>query len=260
MVIGMEGLKYFFSFINAVPPRFATPAFSVRHLEVLSFFIAVYTVLTVIFKDKSEKVRSIYVLVVAFLLLFFNIVNELWLVLIGHFGVMTELPLQLCGTMYIIIPLMVLSRNRILMEFVYACGMPGAFFAMLTPDTQGYYFISWGFLIFIVIHSLIVYVPLFMLITSEFRPRFHNLHKVARLFFSLVILDLIIDHLLGSNYLYLTKAPEGTLLETFASWVGAPGYIFIAIFVVVIVWIALYLPWELFYRAQRRQVLGMEQT
>jgi hypothetical integral membrane protein (TIGR02206 family) len=144
------------------------------------------------------------------------------------------------------------------MEFVYACGMPGAFFAMLTPDTQGYYFISWGFLIFIVIHSLIVYVPVFMLITGEFRPRFYNLYKVAGLFFSLVAVDFIVDRLLASNYLYLRKAPEGTLLETFSSWVGTPGYMLPAIFVVVIVWIALYLPWELFYRAQRQQVLGIE--
>lgn len=258
MVIGIEGLKYFFSFINAVPPRLATPAFSVRHLSILSFFIVVYTVLTVIFKNKTQKVRSAYVLVVALLLPFFNMVNELWLVSIRHFTVMTELPLQLCGTMYIIIPLMVLSQNRILMEFVYACGMPGAFLAMLTPNIQGYYFISWGFLIFIVIHSLIVYVPMFMLISDEFRPRLYNLHKVASLFFCLVILDFIVDHRLGSNYLYLRWAPEGTLLETFASWVGTPGYIFIEIFVVVIVWTALYLPWELFYRARRRQVLGLE--
>lgn len=258
MVLGIEGLKYFFSFVNEVPARFGTPAFSVKHLAILSFFIALYTVLTIIFKDKNEKVRSTYVLVVAFLLPFFNFVNELWLALVGHCGVMTELPLQLCGTMYIIIPLMVLSRNRTLMEFVYACGMPGAFLAILTPDTQGYYFISWGYMIFIVIHSLIVYVPLFMLITGELRPRFHNLYKAAGLFFSLVILDLIVDRLLGSNYLYLRQAPKGTLLETFASWAGTPGYMFIATFVVVIAWIALYLPWELFYRAQRRQVLAME--
>jgi len=225
---------------------------------ILYFFIAIYTVLTVIFKDKSKKVRSLYIRVVAFLLVFFNIANALWLARIGHFGVMTELPLQLCGTMYIIIPLMVLSRSRILMEFVYACGMPGAFFAMLTPHIQGYYFISWGFLMFMVTHSLIVYVPLFMLITGEFTPRSRSLYKVASLFFSLVLLDFIVDHRLGSNYLYLTKAPEGTLLATFASWVGSPGYIFIATFVVLVVWIALYLPWELFYRTQQQQVLIME--
>jgi hypothetical integral membrane protein (TIGR02206 family) len=184
--------------------------------------------------------------------------NELWLILTGHFGIMTELPLQLCGTMYIIIPLMVLSRNRVLMEFVYACGMPGAFFAMLTPDTQGYYFVSWGFLIFIVIHSLIVYIPLFMLITGEFRPRIANLYKVSTMFFSLVFADLIVDHLIGSNYLYMLKAPEGTLLDVFASWAGSPGYIYIAIGVVIIAWLALYLPWELVYRLQRRQVWGMD--
>ncbi len=254
----MEGLKYFFSFDNVVPRQFGTPAFSTRHLTILFFFLTVYTLLTIAFKDKNEKVRSRYVLVLAFLLPFFNIVNELWLFLVRHFGVMTELPLQLCGTMYIVIPLMVLSRNRILMEFVYACGMPGAFLAMLTPDTQGYYFVSWGFLIFIVTHSLIVYVPLFMLITGEFKPQIRNLYKISGLFSSLIIIDLVVDHLLGSNYLYLLKPPEGTLLEVFASWVGSPGYIFIAILVVFIVWIALYLPWELFYRLKQQKTLGME--
>ncbi len=201
-MISIEGLAYFFSFINAVPPRFATPAFSIRHLFILCLFILVYTGLTLIFKEKNKTVQFMFMFIIAFLLPIFNILNELWLFLIGHFGVLTELPLQLCGTMYLIIPLMVLSRNRTLMEFVYACGMPGAFFAMLTPDTQGYYFISWGFLIFIVIHSLIVYVPLFMLITGEFRPRICNLYKVACLFFSLIILDLIVDRTCVMQLLY----------------------------------------------------------
>jgi hypothetical integral membrane protein (TIGR02206 family) len=254
VVFDIEGLKYFFSFVNAVPPQFATPAFSVKHLAVLSFFTVVYAALTLIFKNQNRQARTTFVMVVAFLLPFFNLVNELWLIWVRHFGVMTELPLQLCGTMYIIIPLMVLSRSRLLMEFVYACGMPGAFFAMFTPDTQGYYFISWGFLMFFVIHSLIVYVPLFMLITGEFRPQLHNLYRVAGLFFSLVTLDFIVDRLLGSNYLYLRKAPEGTLLQTFSSWVGTPGYMLPAICLVIIVWIALYLPWEL----QRQRVLSIE--
>lgn len=258
MVADMEGLKYFFSFINAVPPRFATPAFSVRHLAVMLFFIAVYSALTVIFKNKSKKVRSTFLLVLAIALLFFNVVNELWLDLIGHFTITTELPLQLCGTMYIIIPLMILSRKHILMEFVYACGMPGAFLAMLTPGVQGYYVISWGFLIYFVIHSLIVYVPVFMLITGEFRPRLQNLYKVSVLFFALVVLDFIVDRALGSNYLYLKEAPPGTLLAIFASWAGTPGYMLITTFVVVIVWIALYLPWALVTITQRRQALGME--
>lgn len=254
MVEEIEGLKYFFTFITNVPRQFATPVLSIRHITVLLFFFLIFGGLTVGFKNKKKSVRRTYILVVACMLFVAAMAEEVWLLSIGHFTFMTELPLQLCGTMYVIIPLTVITQNRTLMEFVYSCGMPGAFLALLTPTIQGYYFISFGYLIFMFIHTLIVYVPVFLLVTGELKPQLRSLHKSAGIFFFLVILDFVVDRVLGSNYLYLNWAPNGTLLATFAKWVGTPEYIFLALVAVPIVWTALYLPWELYYRAKQQPV------
>lgn len=249
----MEGFQYFFSYMTGVPPQLATPTLSLRHLAVLSFFLCLYITLTILFRNKGPKTRQRYILVLALLLPFFSMLNDVWLVLIGHFSPQSDLPLQLCGVMCLVIPIMVLSRNRVLMEFAYACGMPGALLAMLSPRIQGYYFISWGYLMFMIIHSLIVYVPLFMVITGDLRPRFRNLGKVASLFFGLAILDFFVNQQLSSDYLYLRWAPEGTLLDTFAAWVGSPGYLLVSFVLVATVWLSLYLPWGKFHR--RREVV-----
>ena len=230
----MDGLQYFFSASKNVPDQYHTGTFTPKHFLAIGVVLVIMTVLTLIFKNKSEKTRRIFIIVCAFLIPTIQACNLIWLSSIGEASIKTDLPLHLCGVMYVVIPVMVLTKNKYLKEFVYACGMPGALMAILTPDSGDYFIISYGYLQFMLIHMFIFYVPFFMTLTKEIQPRLKHIYRAVIPFLTLAVIDLIVDLAIGggTNYLFLIIPSKGTLFENFAQWV--PGHWYLALGALVV--------------------------
>ena len=159
-----------------------------------------------------------------------------------EFNIKTGLPFHLCSISLFTYPLAVFTRNKIFRNFIYAVNMPGALFALITPDIGNSPMISFYFLHLIIAHTFIVLIPLYMVSCGFFRPDFKTLPGVALMFLVTMIPALLLNRFIGSNYYFVNGPVSGTLTGQLAEWVGEDAYLLPMVGMLAAVWALLYAP------------------
>ena len=162
-----------------------------------------------------------------------------------EFNIRTGLPFHLCSISVFTYPLAVFSDNRIFRNFIYAVNMPGALFALITPDIGNSPLLSFYFMHLMVAHTFIVLIPLYMVFCGFFRPDFRVLPGVTLMLLVTMIPALLLNRLIGSNYYFINGPVSGTLTGQFADWLGNDAYLLPMVGLLVLVWIILYAPFAL---------------
>lgn len=247
------GLRYFFAYDADIPPGLGVPNFSPTHWAWLSVTLLLIALAALAYRRASEPGRQRALRVAAVVLVALEVARTVWAVSIGHYHVERMLPLHLCGIAVFVEAAAVFTGRRVLKEFSYAVGMPGAFMALVTPEPSGYPLFSFQYLQSIAGHALLVLIPLLWLVGDGFRPDARYLPRLFGILLVIAGVDAVVNLVLGSNYLFISRAPADTPIELFDAWVGHPGYVGILALVVLLVWIAMYLPWTL---AGRRRAAG----
>lgn len=173
--------------------------------------------------------------------------------LLEHFvepqmSLLDRLPFHLCATNAIIMPLAVTTRNRVLLNYMYAIALPAAAAAMLTPAMSYYglyFYFSWQVLFFYLDHGLMVMTAVLCVSGGFVRPSAKEAPKVLGLFLAYCAVIYPVNRLLGQNYLFLNYPDEGTVMSYFAKYLGNPGYLVPIAFLLVIIVFLMYLPWIL---------------
>lgn len=118
-----------------------------------------------------------------------------------------SLPLELCGITLLLSIVMLLTRSRLLYQFLFFAGIFGALIALLTPNLV-YPFPHFRFLLFFVAHAAIIWASLFMTWIEGFRPTLKSV-GIAMLGLNLVAAAVwTANRLLGSNYMFLMHKPS----------------------------------------------------
>ena len=154
----------------------------------------------------------------------------------------TGLPFHLCSVSLFTYPLAVFTDNRIFRNFIYAVNMPGAVFALITPDIGNSPMLSFYFMHLIIAHTFIVMIPLYMVCCGFFRPDFRILPGVALMLLVTMIPALLLNRLIGSNYFFINGPVSGTLTGQFAEWTGDEAYLLPMVGLLIAVWALLYAP------------------
>jgi len=157
-----------------------------------------------------------------------------------------RLPFHLCTlSAVIIIPLAVLSKNKLLLNFVYAVSLPGTAGAMLTP-AMSYYgryaFFSWQVVFFYVDHGLMALVAILCVVSGYFRPEPKQIPRVIVFFSLYAAVIFVVNKIVHQNYLFLNYPDEGTVMAMLAVYFGNPGYIVPLAAIAVLVIILMYIP------------------
>ena len=159
------------------------------------------------------------------------------------------LPLHICGVANLVTAATLIFRNQRTYEIAYFWGLVGSANAVITPGAIETGFPSWRFMQYFIIHSGIVIGVLYATWGRGMRP------TLAGLFRAFVMLNVfalavgIINLLLGSNYMYLSSPPWGTVSPFFfAPW---PWYIPILDALALVLFFVVYLP---VYLANRRRL------
>ena len=165
-----------------------------------------------------------------------------------------HLPLHLCGVANLVTAATLLFRNRRTYEIAFFWGLVGSANAVITPGAIETGFPSWRFFQYFIVHSGIVVGVLYATWGLGMRP---TLGGLFRAFIALNVFAVtvgIINLLLGSNYMYLSAPPWGTVSPFFfAPW---PWYIPILDAVALVMFFAVYLPVYLVRRRQVRKMLS----
>ncbi len=223
--------------------------FGTPHLFVIGLTLALPIVLSGLARRGAESrtAATIGCLLAAMLL-----VNEItaWGYRILQYGpvffVQNHLPLHICGIANLATAATLVFRNRRTYEIAFFWGLVGSANAVITPGAIETGYPSWRFFQYFIAHSGIVVGVLYATWGLGMRPSFGGL---LRAFVSLNVFAVAVggfNLLLGSNYMYLSEPPSGTVSPFFfAPW---PWYIPILDVVALALFFVVYLP---FYASRR---------
>ena len=174
------------------------------------------------------------------LLVMFNIVVWMYLEWIaGTFDIRSHLPLHLCRVANILLPIMVLTKNKTLYNVLYYWSLSGIFQALLTPDISQT-FPHYHFFRFFITHNVMIFVIILYSMHRNFRPTMSGMWTSLIYMNIFLLIVFVINTFLGSNYFWIMeKPPMASLLDYLGPW---PWYIFWAEFVAIIHFAFAYLP------------------
>ena len=123
----------------------------------------------------------------------------------------------------------------------------GTLQAVLTPDIP-LGFPSFDYFRYWTVHLGLLIVIFYDTFVFKMRPKLKSVFKSFLALQIYVILMVVINKLLNSNYFYLNKKPESaSILDYFGDW---PWYIVVGQLIVIPLFLLIYLP---FYLTQKRQ-------
>lgn len=128
------------------------------------------------------------------------------------------LPLHMCSIMTFVAGAALLYECPFLRALTYFIGIPVCIQALITPDLA-YSFPHPVFFEFLASHLLIVIAALYLPIVLEWRPRKFDFIRAFLFGAGYLAIALALNPLLGTNYGFASKAPEGgSLLDILGPW------------------------------------------
>ena len=233
--------RYFFTLPGGLPPGVGVEHFSPLHMLWLGLVLLFCIGMVLVFRGLDSSGQQSMLQACAGVLLAAEFLRIFWPAVVGQFDPRYMLPLHLCSIMVFIETAAVLTGRPLLMELSYCLGMPGAFFALLTPESTELPLLNLWYLLFILSHTLLFLIPVLMLFAG-FRPDWRRLPACFGVLMIIALVDGWVNRLLGANYLFLCSPPAGSLLDLFR---GLPRsvYLLCALALLAFLWIFLYLPW-----------------
>lgn len=228
--------------------------FSAGHLVFLAICIIFGVVCIIIGRKLSDKGKNIMLICLLAAYIILDMVKfSRYFLIPGAFNIKTSLPFHLCSIAFFIYPLAVFTKNLTIRNFIYGVSMPGAFFALVTPDIQGSTFFGFHFVHSMLAHTLIFFIPIFMVACGFFRPDYKKLPKLFLMLLICMIPAVISNYFIGSNYFFINGVAEGTFTETLANIVGEKFYILPMVGLVFILWALLFSPYMISDKLKARK-------
>ncbi|WP_320165240.1 TIGR02206 family membrane protein [uncultured Trichococcus sp.] len=240
-------MSYFWTFESDLPNGMGVETFSSEHIGVLILSaIIIFYIIQLYRKQPVVGRKSIKRTIAALLaLLYFS--RWIWCAFFADFSFFMSLllPLHLCSISAIMGTAAVFSNNRMLKEFSYGVGLPGGMAAMANPNLGPYPLFSFFFAEYTLTHILLILLPLLYVFGDGFRPDVRSLSQSICLATPFIGMAFWVNQTIGSNYMFLNRAEEGTVLVLFDKWLGTPGYLIAVLLSIFISWAILYAPWEI---------------
>ncbi|MEA4889051.1 MAG: TIGR02206 family membrane protein [Clostridiaceae bacterium] len=234
---------YFWAYQTDLPADAGFDPFSRPHLTWVIAALTAIMILTCVHHKLMPAARRRMEGLLAVVLALTYMLRWIWALVIGHYQLNEMLPLQLCAVAAALDIAAVFSGKPVFREFGYSCGLPGAVVVFLTPGIGPYPVLHFYYLLFIVDHSLLILFPLIWIINDRFRPSFRRLPACFGIVLVMAGLDVGVNRLIGSNYMFLNFVPDHTFWKPIADRFGYPGYQLAMAGLLLLVWLILYAPW-----------------
>ncbi len=169
------------------------------------------------------------------------ILYDLILLYLGKFNYRTDLPLDICNLMGLLLPFLTWKLNKRLFPYLYFYVMAGTTQAVFNPHLFNG-FPNFIFIKFWIVHGgLIIYI-LYVAVVWEYRILVKDLWRSFLALQVYLLVMFILNRLIGSNYLYVIEIPptESVILEYFGPW---PYYILVGQLIFLFLSFMVYLPY-----------------
>jgi len=247
----------FFDFYTNIPKEYVFNNFSFEHILSMILIFTIITLCLLKLKKAEVKHQNLIIKICAILVPFLEISHNIWLAIFSNASFTELLSLHLCGMQMYFIPLAVLTNILVFKDFVFATSILGGIFAIIFPSGVTGNYPLWHFqsLQTFLYHGLLVFVPISILITSNYRPTIKRFYKVLGLFILIASIALFVDLKFNENYLFLITSPDMPLLRNIQITCGTSAYLIFTFFALLIICISIHLPFDLYESLHKKEAM-----
>jgi hypothetical integral membrane protein (TIGR02206 family) len=260
-------LEAFFRPNLNIPPELVFKYLSPPHWIYIGGWAFITAALCLLMRRKPPEAKTRCLKALVFTIIVSEAARIIWGVYYGVFMWQDWLPLHLCAIIVFLGPIIIYTRSDalryLLTSFVYGVSMPAAVFALLTPNKPVLTPFCFEFFQTMYTHGAIICLGVYLLTVMGHRPRLRVLPKLLGMTLAWMGVCFCVNQLINwldpqeipwsANYMFLTFAPKDTPLEAFEQWLG-PFYMAPTVGVLFLIWVALYLPWEIAARRKASKV------
>ena len=202
--------------------------------------VALFGIIIIKWASKKSIDTQYKILFYLSLIPFSSVVGRMVLTYIeGTFTLKDELPLQLCRTLAILLPFLIAKRQVFWLKVSYFLIIVGTLQALVTADLD-YLPPHYSYFLYWITHCFLVILPLYWVFVLGIAPSLTHLKYAFYAANVYLVVTLVINSLLGSNYFYSSHKPAGgSMLDFFGPW---PIYLFVVEAVAVILFYLAFLP------------------
>lgn len=192
----------------------------IRNLLITSSLILMFLIIG---RYINNSQKYLLAKTVSLITIFFTITNHVIDLNNGNWEIQEDLPLHLCSVSNLIVCfILFIPRNQKLFEFLFYCGFWGGLMAILTAQINDYDGSYFKYIQYYQSHGTIIMIPLFMLLHLDYKLSKFSWFKVLITLNIIMLIIMPLNFLVGSNYMYLSEAPNIKNPLVFGEW---PFYI-----------------------------------
>jgi len=161
-----------------------------------------------VYSKSSEKLKKIIIQATSNLVIFNEIAFQINMLFYGIWSYKTSLPLEMCYISALLIPFY--SKNntsRVLKTWFFFAGFCGSLFAFINTNLSEFEQIYISIHYFFA-HGLVIFIA-FSIIVDGYRPTWKDYFEVIKWTTVLVVIIIIINIILESNYMFTFEKPNG---------------------------------------------------
>lgn len=238
----------FFDFFTNIPREYAFKNLGFEHVAAIIIIFVLIALGLVLLKRLSSSKQEKLIKVFAILVPIVEISHNFWLYVVHNASFVELLSLHLCGMQMYFIPLAVFAKSIAFKDFIFSTSILGGIFGIVFPSGISDNYPIWHFqtLQTFFYHGLLIFVPIALLVTTNYRPTLKRFHNVLGLFAIIAILALSVDLAFDQNYLFLRTAPDMPLLHNMQLNYGTIPYLFFTFFALLFICILIHLPFDIY--------------
>jgi len=244
----------FFDFYTNIKKEYVFNNFSFEHILSIIIIFSIFFLCLFKLKKLNTKYQSIIIKTCAIAVPVLEISHNIWLAIYGGASFTELLSLHLCGMQMYFIPLAVFTKFLVFKDFIFATSILGGIFAIIFPSGVTGNYPLWHFqtLQTFLYHGLLIFVPIAILVTTDYKPTIKRFYKVFILFIFIASITLFVDLKFNENYLFLVTAPDMPLLRNIQITCGTYSYLIFTFFALLIICISIHLPFDMYEKLHKK--------
>lgn len=202
-----------------IPNGFGFEHFSPLHIFWLVLWVMLSLFCCLLYRRLGERGRRRMRLILMSLIVGDEIWKMAWLMSLGLYT-HSYLPFHLCSINIFLILFHTFKPTETVGNFFYIACMPTAAAAILFPTWTKLPFWNFMHLHSFSVHILLFIYPLMLIVGGDIKPRLRYLPRSLLLLIGLALVAKGVNHLYGTNFMFLESASKGNPLKLFEDLFG----------------------------------------
>ncbi|MBQ4119286.1 MAG: TIGR02206 family membrane protein [Clostridia bacterium] len=247
----------FFITNENVPSGVGFSTFDATHLLWLLAFALLSAFSIILYRRLNTQKRVIMLRILGGLVLFFEILKNIVAIAVNDFGV-GHLPFHLCGINVVLISFDIFKITKIVRNFLYYIGIPGAMLALLFPNWTTLPCLNFFAIHSFVIHMLLVLYPLILVTSGDIKPNIKDIPRAILLLVLMAIPIYFLNLLWDTNFMFLMNPETGNPLGLFEKYLGSHLWGFPVLLPIVM--LVMYIPLAISNKIKKKPKKEIKET